>query len=119
MSNQEEDYRDANSDDKEKPSVLHSLESIEKSISKINTRLETLERHRSVEQAPLFTSRHNHVVTSTESTTDIQREYECIKDSLNKIKLPNELKLLDNKSGIKREDQPHLAAVAKSARYLL
>jgi hypothetical protein len=62
-------------------------------------------------QVPPVSGRHGY------DTTDIQREYECIKDSLNKIKLPNEIRLLESKTGIKRNDQPHLQSVTKGARY--
>ena len=58
-----------------------------------------------------------HDQTKPEQGLDVRREYECIKNSLTKVKLPNELRLLDNKSGIKREDQQHLTSISKSARY--
>ena len=44
------------------------------------------------------------VQAGTEST-NLKREFECIRDSLNKVKLPNKYKLLEPKTGIKREDQ--------------
>ena len=49
--------------------------------------------------------------------TDFQREFENIRDSLTKIKLPNHMKLLESKTGIKREDQSMYNALAKSARF--
>ena len=50
-------------------------------------------------------------------TPDFQREYESIRDSLNRVRLPNSLKLLESKTGIKREDQSMFQSVSKSARY--
>jgi hypothetical protein len=41
-----------------------------------------------------------HVQTKLEQGLDVRREHECIKNSLTKVKLPNVLRLLDNKSGI-------------------
>ena len=57
MSDQEKENKDANYDGNPNPSVLHSLESIQKSICKTNTRLETLEKHKRVEQVPQYFSR--------------------------------------------------------------
>lgn len=48
---------------------------------------------------------------------NFQREFENIRDSLTKTKLPNNLKLLESKTGIKREDQSMYNSVSKSARY--
>lgn len=122
--------------------LLHSLEVIQRSINDINIeqetiikRLDRIEQNQPEEtrdnvssraparsQVPPFSGRHvigtdPLTVNTSDKASDIQREYECIKDSLNKVILPNELKLLEAKTGIKREDQPHLLALGKSARY--
>ena len=49
---------------------------------------------------------------------DIQGEFAAIKESLQRIKLPAELRLNDsNKQGIKRQDHPLANVITKSARY--
>jgi hypothetical protein len=55
------------------------------------------------------------------SVTDVptlERDFEVIKDCLNKIKLPEDLKLIDSKQGIKKEDQGALHIISKNARYV-
>ncbi len=47
----------------------------------------------------------------------IQREYESIKDSLTQVRLPEELKVVDTRQGLKREDQSTAAILSKCARY--
>ena len=42
----------------------------------------------------------------------------ALKDSLTKVRLPNEMKLHENRCGIKREDQQHFNVLSKSARYV-
>lgn len=49
---------------------------------------------------------------------DFQGEFQSIKDSLQKLTLPADLRLNDSRSGIKRQDQPFNNAVVKSARYV-
>jgi len=114
--------------------LLQSIEVLQRSVNIINTyqehivkRLDDLDNRvqqtnfeSAVPDPPLgriTSSVSAHVQTKPEQGLDVQREYECIKDSLTKVKLPNELKLLDNKLGIKREDQQHLTSISKSARY--
>ena len=46
-----------------------------------------------------------------------QRGYEIIKDSLNKVKLPEDLHVFDSKSGISRDCQQNLTTISKCARY--
>ncbi len=48
---------------------------------------------------------------------DVQGEFQTIRDTVNNVKLPADLKVPDSKQGIKREDQQHSAVVAKCARY--
>ena len=46
------------------------------------------------------------------------REFDSIKESLQRVKLPNELRLIDSKAGIPKEAQPTLAIISKSARFV-
>ena len=50
-------------------------------------------------------------------SSDVQREYLRLKDSLAKVKLPYEVKLFDNKTGIKRDEQQHLTTINKLEKY--
>lgn len=54
---------------------------------------------------------------ATGESSDIQGEFQCLRDSLTRIKLPSELKLNDSRQGIRRTDQPLLNVVAKCGRY--
>ena len=47
----------------------------------------------------------------------LQREFNSLKDSLSRVKLPEELKLVDSKQGIKSKDQPALNIITRCARY--
>ena len=47
----------------------------------------------------------------------VQREYEVLKDSLAKIKLPGQLKVNDSRQGIKRSEQTAVNIVSKGSRY--
>ena len=49
---------------------------------------------------------------------DIEGEFMTVKDSAQKIRLPPDLKLNESRQGIKREDQPILNLITKSARYI-
>ena len=49
---------------------------------------------------------------------DLQGEFAVIKDSVQRVRLPAELKLNDSKSGIKRQDQATYNIVAKSCRFI-
>ena len=49
--------------------------------------------------------------------TEIEREYSFIKDSLIKVKLPNNLHVFDTKQGIVRDCQNTLSVISKCARY--
>jgi hypothetical protein len=57
---------------------------------------------------------------STSSVNDfsVQEEFQSIKDSLQKVKLPSDQKLNDSRIGINRADQPLYNVVAKCARYI-
>ena len=52
------------------------------------------------------------------ATDDIEGEFMTVKDSVQKICLPPDLKLNESRQGIKREDQPTLNLITKSARYI-
>ena len=120
--------------------ILQTLEVIQRSINNIQVeqepcqqRVDRVERKKPINpsqsgngQVPLFcfSDRHdeNNVASSVNTTSghsiaDFQREFEIIKDSVIKVKLPNELKLLESKSGIKRPDQSHLDTLTKCARF--
>ena len=49
---------------------------------------------------------------------DIEGEFMTVKNSVQKIRLPPDLKLNESRQGIKREDQPILNLITKSARYM-
>lgn len=90
------------------------------------------ERQRNSRQIPNFSERHEPPLfspsgrrshsdarfpTFTSAESDIQGEFLTIKDSVNNIRLPTDLKVSDTKQGIKREDQAHSAVVNKCARF--
>ena len=120
--------------------ILQILEVIQRSINNIQVeqeprqqRLDRVERKEPINpsqsgngQVPpfCFSGRHdeNNVAPSVNTTSghniaDFQREFEIIKNSVIKVKLPNELILLESKSGIKRPDQSHLGTLTKCARF--
>ena len=51
------------------------------------------------------------------SQLDTQGEFQTLKDSLSKVKLPADVKLNDSRQDIKRTDQPFMIAMAKCGRY--
>ena len=51
------------------------------------------------------------------SQPDTQGEFQTLKESLSKVKLPADVKLNDSRQGIKRTDQPFMDALAKCGRY--
>ena len=119
--------------------VLQSLETIQVSLNNLQVEQETCNRRverlecknqinpfesESREIPPVDSGRSGIGAGLSPSTvqagtepTNYQREFECIRDSLNKVKLPNEFKLLESKTGIKREDQSMYSSITKSARY--
>ena len=52
------------------------------------------------------------------TTEDIEGEFMTVKESVQKICLPPDLKLNESRQGIKREDQRILNLITKSARYI-
>ena len=48
---------------------------------------------------------------------EVFREYEQVRDSLQRIKLPNELKLFDTQAGIKQECKGTLKVISKAGRF--
>jgi len=48
---------------------------------------------------------------------NIQQEFMVIKDTLQRVRLPNELKVNDTSSGVRREDQARAKVVSRCARY--
>ncbi len=51
------------------------------------------------------------------NAAELQRDFEIIKDGLNRVRLPNTVKVFDNPRGIKKDCQPTLSVVTKCARY--
>ncbi len=56
--------------------------------------------------------------TSKDSQLSLQRDYETIKRGVEKVRLPEELLLLENNSGIKKEDCQNFNVVRSSPRYV-
>jgi hypothetical protein len=54
---------------------------------------------------------------SSTAEVHIERGYENIKDSLNKVRLPDELRVYDSKTGIARDNHPAVNILSKCARY--
>jgi hypothetical protein len=54
---------------------------------------------------------------ATSNQPDLQAEFQSLKDSLSKVKIPAELRLNDSRQGIKRSDQPLLNVIVKCGRY--
>lgn len=48
---------------------------------------------------------------------DIQQEFTIIKDSLQRVRLPKDLKVEDSRQGVKRSDQGRINNISKCARY--
>ena len=118
--------------------VLQSLETIQVSLNNLqveqetcNRRVERLERKSQInpfesesQEIPPDSGRSwigpglsPKTVQAGTEPANYQREFECVRDFLNKVKLPNEFKLLESKTGIKREDQSMYSSITKSARY--
>lgn len=51
------------------------------------------------------------------NAAEVQRDFEVIKNSLQRVRLPNNVRVFDSKSGIKKDCQPTLSVVSKCARY--
>ena len=49
--------------------------------------------------------------------TNIQQEFTVIKDTVQRVKLPNDLKVDDSRQGVQRKDQQRLNILSKCARY--
>ena len=58
-------------------------------------------------------------IPSTEETSaaGTQRRFEVLRDRLNKVHLPESLRVFDTKAGINKDCQPALQVVSKCARY--
>lgn len=48
---------------------------------------------------------------------DLQGEFQSLRDSLGRVKIPADLKVNDSRQGIKRADQPLLNVISKCGRY--
>jgi hypothetical protein len=60
---------------------------------------------------------HSPEVEQSFTSVDSQEDFQSIKDSVQKIKLPADLKISESKQGIRREDQQTLAVISRNARY--
>ena len=60
---------------------------------------------------------NNVVPVGAAAASDVQKEFESIRDSVAKITLPPWLKVHDTQTGIKQENKPALKILSKSARY--
>ena len=49
--------------------------------------------------------------------SDIQGDFQSLKDALSRIKLPADFRLNETRQGIRRNDQPLFSALSKCARY--
>jgi len=54
---------------------------------------------------------------ATGGSPDIQGDFQALKDSLSRIKLPPDLKLNESRQGIQRQDQPLFNVLCKCSRY--
>ena len=110
--------------------VLQSLETIQVSLNNLqveqetcNRRVERLERKNQInpfeserQEIPLVDSGRSGIGPGLSPSTvqagtepnNYQREFECIRDSLNKVKLPNEFKLLRVKDWYKEGRSVHV-----------
>jgi hypothetical protein len=70
------------------------------------------------ESAPGPDSSRNTAETYGQEFVEIQDRFTCIKASVEKVTLPNHLKLHDNHTGVKKEDQHTLNVVSKCGRYV-
>ncbi len=50
--------------------------------------------------------------------TDVQGQYQSIRDSVQRIRLPSDLKLNETRRGVRACDKPHFNTLTRSARYV-
>ena len=74
-----------------------------------DTSANVLGAHSDVQQQP--------VGPTVNSAADLQREFEIIKDSFARTRLPTELRVFDSKQGIKADCQSTLNILSRSARF--
>jgi hypothetical protein len=123
--------------------IRKSIDEVKTDQSKIKSRLDVIEeqedpsRHdhnyfsRSRDAGPDDSSRQNGRPNTRDDTRgnrtlqlvpdlaldDIQQEFAIIKDSLQRVRLPKDLKVEDSRQGVKRNDQGRINNIAKCARY--
>jgi len=76
---------------------------------------------RSREHSPASANRSGAPVLNHASDDEsLQRDFEVLKDCLQRVKLPQDCKLVDtiSKQGIKKDDQSTLSVISKGARYV-
>lgn len=107
--------------------ILNStLLEIKNELRGINASLESFDRRVTRLEASELTNCHanTHVfkegLTSpdTGSSDDVQGEFLTLKDSLQKVRLPSDLKLNENRQGIKKADLAAFNVISRSARYV-
>ena len=109
--------------------VLESVQSIKEEINKIHNeqihigvRLQSLEGHSGQETREFRSNQDPSAASATPtvpavSSADVQREYETVKELYSKVQIPQELKVLDSRVGIKRAESGALNILSKSARF--
>lgn len=88
----------------------------------ISHRLGELEGPTFGQKSPLFSGEDGQQPPSSgkshTTSEDIQAEFQSLKDSVQKVKLPGDLRLNDSRVGIKSFDKAWAGTVTKSARYV-
>lgn len=105
--------------------IANILDSLTKRIEQIELDRKTKEdSSSSVETEQQFHSQNQNgaglsprVVDAGASDTDIQREFDCVKDSLSKVQISKKYKVFDSSKGVTKENKNTLAVVSKCARF--
>ena len=67
--------------------------------------------------APPITGSFSANEGSPAAPIDVQADFAAVRDSVQRVKLPGDLRLNESRTGIRREDQPSFNAIVRSARY--
>jgi hypothetical protein len=107
-------------------SVYERLKELEAKVGQGEQGASAVDPHASVKKS-VSDNRESYENPNTDSTdgashidrdlTNIQREFGVIKDALQRVKLPNDLKLEDSKQGIARNDKAKSYVISKCAQY--
>lgn len=105
--------------------VIEKLEQVTLSISSINARIENLEgkldsqaERGDIEnhEDPTLQNFQSNLGPNNAGHIDINSEYQAIKSSVQSLKLPQELTVPTDRSGVKKTDLPVFNIISKSAR---